>query len=646
MNRMKFKTLSLFLAISFAAVSLTANVSLCAFAGDTGVTADEGENGQIADNEGAPTESGEEGEPVKDDDDDKGGNDDNGNSGEGEDDSPKPVEDIPDEESPGGEAPEEIEPVNEVQPVKEGSEEIPPEGEAHQEDDENKEKEDKEKEDKEERTSSMNEIQLYFDDNRDESYTVTLDENGDFSAIDFFQGYADRRALEIDELYPVAEVDYPNIGSENSSIAELFMEDEARRIRIYTGDAVIITVPFYMRTIDGLYRGSEDGSSRPEFFKVHINDNRSFKKQIAVSINSINIKYDGKSHKIDEEQELLMIGTEDYSGYTVTAQIESKKIKDVGSTEIVLSDADDNEIRIYDETGEDVSEQFQIDEVISGTLTVGKRELILTSATAGKIYDGEDLIKESVIVGGDGYAEGETAKINMSGRQRAVGSSSNTFSVENNGDFNVDNYNIITRYGSLTVTDNLSDTREINKKEKEEVDIRTHYNVNGKGDSSGSSGSSSGRSSGSSSSKINEVEDWEAPNDGKYDPEDSAVLGERKEPERIEKNITDLTGQKFEKSEGYTRSQTGTQFEVLDDAEKPAIDDKVEGISEEIEEAELVKSEVLGETVPPERCPWYVMTLILIYAAYTMVRACARHSLITELDGSAEYKRRNRRRRY
>ncbi len=621
MNRMKLNALSLFLAISFAAVSLTANISVCAFANDS------------------PTESGEESEPVKDDGDDTGKHDDQGDGGDdnGEEDSPKPVEEIPDEKSPVGEVPGEIDPVNEVPPVNEIPEETTTEGDVHQEDDE-----DKEDKDKNERTSSMNEIQLYFDDNKDETYTVILDENSDFSAIDLFQGYADRRAPEIDEAYPIAEIDYSNISSENPSIAELFMEDEARRIRVYTGDAVIVTVPFYMRTIDGLDRLSEDGVSAPEFFRVHINDNRSFKKSIKVSINSINIKYDGKSHKIDEEQELSMIGTEDPTEYMVTACIESKKIKNAGSTEIALSDEEDNEIRIYDGSGDDVSEQFQIDEVINGTLTITPRELILTSATAGKIYDGEELVKDSLTVGGDGYADGEKAKINMSGRQRDVGSSSNTFSVENNGDFNVDNYNITLRYGSLTVTKKLSDTTEVGKKEKDDVDIRTHYNVSGKGNI----GRSSGGSSGSSSSKIKEVEDLEDPNDGKYDPEDSAVLGERKEPEKIEKTISDLTEQKFEKSEGYSKSQTGTQFELLDDSEKPAKDDKVEGVNEEIEETEPVKSEVLGAKGQPERFPWYVMSLIFIYAAYTMVRACARHNLITELDGSAEYRRINRRRRY
>ena len=85
---------------------------------------------------------------------------------------------------------------------------------------------------------------------------------------------------------------------------------------------------------------------------------------------------------------------------------------------------------------------------------------------------------------------------------------------------------------------------------------------------------------------------------------------------------------------------------MLDDSEKPAKDDKVEGVNEEIEETEPVKSEVLGAKGQPERYPWYVMSLIFIYAAYTMVRACARHNLITELDGSAEYRRINRRRRY
>ncbi len=518
MNGLKFKTLSLFLAISFAVVSLTANAAVCVFADDTGVTADEGETGENNEKEDSPSENGDESEPVKDDNGDTGKDDDQENSGDAEKDDgegelPKPVEDIPDEGSPTGEVPEEMETGNEAAPVNEIPEETTTEGDVDQEVDEKNDNDDNE----DEKTASMNEIQLYFDDHRDETYTVILDENGDFSAIDLFQGYADRRAPEIDEGYPVAVIDYFNICSEDSSVAGLFMEDESRRIRIYTGDAVIITVPFYMSTVDGVERVSEDGSSKPEFFRVHINDDRSFKKTVKVSINSINIKYDGKSHKIDEEQELSMIGDEDYSEYAVITRIESAKIKDAGSTAIVLSEAEDNEFRIYNEAGDDVSEQFQIDEVINGILTIEPRELILTSATAGKIYDGEELTKDSVIVGGDGYADGEIATINMSGHQTDVGSSSNTFSVENNGDFNIDNYSITLRYGSLTVTENLSDTKEVSEKVQDDVDIRTHYNVSWSGDIDGSSGRSSERTSERSSVKIKEVEDLEPPNDGKYD---------------------------------------------------------------------------------------------------------------------------------
>ena len=89
--------------------------------------------------------------------------------------------------------------------------------------------------------------------------------------------------------------------------------------------------------------------------------------------------------------------------------------------------------------------------VHAAKVTVEKRVVTLTSGNASKMYDGKPLTARSVVVGGDGFVDGEGATFDMTGSQTDVGSSANTFAYMLNDGTKAENYDITTVYGALTV---------------------------------------------------------------------------------------------------------------------------------------------------------------------------------------------------
>ena len=90
--------------------------------------------------------------------------------------------------------------------------------------------------------------------------------------------------------------------------------------------------------------------------------------------------------------------------------------------------------------------------VIDGFLVIEKRNLVLTSASAQKVYNGTELTAKDVTVSGDGFVKGEGASYDVTGTQTTVGDSENTFTYKLNENTNADNYTIETANGSLLVT--------------------------------------------------------------------------------------------------------------------------------------------------------------------------------------------------
>lgn len=100
----------------------------------------------------------------------------------------------------------------------------------------------------------------------------------------------------------------------------------------------------------------------------------------------------------------------------------------------------------------DVTECYTFGESKSGTLTVNKRSVTLTSATDSKMFDGTALTNSKVIVTGDGFAAGEGATYSVTGSQTRAGSSANKFTYTLNEGTDSNNYDITKVEGTLTVS--------------------------------------------------------------------------------------------------------------------------------------------------------------------------------------------------
>ncbi len=92
--------------------------------------------------------------------------------------------------------------------------------------------------------------------------------------------------------------------------------------------------------------------------------------------------------------------------------------------------------------------------VEDGSMTITKRNVVLTSATDKKSYDGTALTNDNVAVSGDGFVSGQGFTANVTGSQTDAGWSDNTFTHELTGgatEGENGNYNITTVPGKLTV---------------------------------------------------------------------------------------------------------------------------------------------------------------------------------------------------
>lgn len=94
-------------------------------------------------------------------------------------------------------------------------------------------------------------------------------------------------------------------------------------------------------------------------------------------------------------------------------------------------------------------------------LSIHKREVTLTSADSTRMYNGDTLRNNLVLVGGDGFAAGEGATYNVTGNQLLVGSSDNTFTYTLNANTLAENYEIDHYFGTLTVTNRGADRHPI-----------------------------------------------------------------------------------------------------------------------------------------------------------------------------------------
>ena len=168
--------------------------------------------------------------------------------------------------------------------------------------------------------------------------------------------------------------------------------------------------------------------------------------------------------------------TETYNGQShaageATAVAKAGKENEIGKLTVEYQKADGKWTTNREEiTAKDVSDSKTVNvrvssddclEYVTGTeeLTIIKRTVTLTSATASKPYDGTALTNDKVTVGGQGFVEGQGATYKVTGSQTVVGKSDNKFTYELKKGTNADNYTITTTEGKLEVT-GLEDSKK------------------------------------------------------------------------------------------------------------------------------------------------------------------------------------------
>ena len=167
------------------------------------------------------------------------------------------------------------------------------------------------------------------------------------------------------------------------------------------------------------------------------------KVTVTITGNTGSVKYDGDSHKV--------------TGYTSTfsnALYTANDFAFSGKAEASRTDAGQTDMGLAVEQFTNTSANFTNVEfvVTDGYSKVEKRNVTLTSASDEKVYDGNALTNNKVTASVDGFAEGEGATYDVTGSQKDVGESKNTFSYTLNEGTNADNYNITKTEGTLKVT--------------------------------------------------------------------------------------------------------------------------------------------------------------------------------------------------
>ena len=162
---------------------------------------------------------------------------------------------------------------------------------------------------------------------------------------------------------------------------------------------------------------------------------------------------------------VLSSGTEskDYDGLPLTSQevviIEGRIIngqiydlKATGSVTTVAEGMVKNTIT-YSTTDEFKSVNYEIEQE-PGMLHIEKRDVILTSETASKEYDGTPLTRENVTVERNGFVAGEVTDLRATGSVTYVdqGEVTNTITFTPTDKFDKNNYSIIKQEGRLSIT--------------------------------------------------------------------------------------------------------------------------------------------------------------------------------------------------
>ena len=165
--------------------------------------------------------------------------------------------------------------------------------------------------------------------------------------------------------------------------------------------------------------------------------------KVTITENSGTAKYDGKAHDVEGysvDIDDKLYATSDFS-FSGNAKVSGR---DAGSYAMELKPED------FTNNNKNFTNVTFV--IVDGELSISKREVTLTSADDEKVYDKTALTNDTVTVTGDGFAVGEGATYDVTGKQTEVGESKNDFTYTLSEGTKADNYTIETVPGTLKVT--------------------------------------------------------------------------------------------------------------------------------------------------------------------------------------------------
>ena len=171
--------------------------------------------------------------------------------------------------------------------------------------------------------------------------------------------------------------------------------------------------------------------------------------EITVRAESLTALYDGSGHTADGLKETPFVI--DGETYTVEGLAASRTESAAGTYDVNVTGT----ARVRDAEQNDVTDEFAV-HTEKGQLLIRKRQLVMTSASAEKQYNGTPLTAadgadHGITVSGDGFAAGEGASYRVSGSRTLVGISPNSFTYTLNEGTEARNYEITVNEGTLTV---------------------------------------------------------------------------------------------------------------------------------------------------------------------------------------------------
>ena len=167
--------------------------------------------------------------------------------------------------------------------------------------------------------------------------------------------------------------------------------------------------------------------------------------EIVVTATGGKFTYDGKPHRAEITVSRLP------KGYTLESAESETAVTDV--TEEPVAVTADNLV-IKNAKGEDVTSKLNI-RYVDGKISVVPAELTVTTLSAEKEYDGEELTAKGSV---SGLVGDETVSFMVTGSQTDTGESENSYQLQWNGSAKIGNYTVTENLGTLKVTES---TRQI-----------------------------------------------------------------------------------------------------------------------------------------------------------------------------------------